>query len=228
MNQLHVLGECAPCRRVVCVTEHGFLELEDFDREANNVGHAIGVFAALMKGQRTPKLLTIRHPNPVRGGGKAPAVSESSIYAVDVFTADEWLRMSCERLGLDVPSAKPFSAFRESMEAASRRAVEDLPAFRARLNAGLAKGQIPVIKTGLDATTGAKEYVWVQIVAWKDDDFAGVLAVQPRHCPGYTNGQMMRVADADVFDRAIFSATEAIEPPLTDVVAMDFGVDLRS
>jgi hypothetical protein len=206
------------------------LEVEEFSSEADhdvNVGHALGVLTTLLGGKtpRAPKLLTIGHPERSEG----PAVADrSSSNAVNAFTADEWLRMSCERLGLDVPSAKPFSALKESMDAASRRAVEDLPAFRARINAGLLDGQIPVIKTGLDTATGTKEYVWVQIIAWNDDEFVGTLAVQPTQCPGFTKGQMMHVPDADVFDRAIFSATEAVEQPLTDVVAMDFGVDLRN
>jgi hypothetical protein len=201
------------------------LEIEEFGDQANDVGNALGILSVLFKTQRAPKLLALRHPEPSDTGH--PERSEGSA-AVDAFTADEWLRMSCERLGLDVPSAKPLSAFRESMDDANRRAIDDLPAFRARLSGGLEDGQVPMIKTGLDTAAGVKEYVWVHVVAWKDDEFVGILAAEPRNCPGYTKGQLMHVADSDVFDRAIFGATEAVERPLTDVVAMDFGMDLRA
>jgi hypothetical protein len=181
------------------------LELEDF---GGTLGQALDAFSVLLRRKRAARLLTI--------------VSSSN--AADV---DEWLRESCARLGLAVPAARPSSAFREAMDAASRYAVAELPELRARLNAGLPDGQLAAIKIGLDSTTGSNEYVWVRVTEWPAGEFAGKLAVQPRNCPGYTLGQPVRVADSDVFDRAIFSNTEgAIQPSLTDVVAMDFGVDL--
>jgi hypothetical protein len=182
------------------------LELEEF---GGALGQAVEVFSVFLKRKRAEKLLTVVPP---------------SGSAVD---RDDWLYESCHLLGLAVPPAKPFSALEESMDAASQRAVGDLPRLRARLNADLPVGQFAMIKTGLDSTTGAKEYVWVRVARWPEGEFVGALAVQPVNCPGYTQGQVIRVADSDVFDRVIFSASEgAIEPSLTDLVAMDFGVDL--
>jgi len=113
------------------------------------------------------------------------------------------------------------------MEEASRRAVEGLPKLRQRLEAGLPNGQICVIKVGLEAAHGGKEFVWVRVTEWSSGTFVGRLEVQPTDCPGYTVGQTMRVADAEVIDCAIVNPMEGpIEPALTDIVAQDFGVDL--
>ena len=184
------------------------VELEEF---GGALGQAVEIFSVFLKRKRAEKLLTIVPPSGA---------------AVD---RDEWLYESCGLLGLAVPPAKPFSALEESMDAASQRAVRELPRLRARLNAGLPDGQFAMIKTGLDSTTGAKEFVWVRVTRWPEGEFVGALVAQPVDCPEYTRGQVIRVADADVFDCVVFSANgNAIEPSLTDLVAMDFGVDLTN
>lgn len=143
--------------------------------------------------------------------------------------ADEWLRESGRRLGMVVPPPLPLSAFNEAMRAASRRAVSDLASFRARLDAGLPAGQFGMVKTGLLATSLGREYVWVQVTEWPAGEFVGTLEVQPVDVRGFTKGQLLRVLDADVFDRAIVSTTDAvIANAPTDIVVMDFGIPLPS
>ena len=183
------------------------LDLEEFGGDGGKLGD---IFSVLLQKKRAAELLHVKPPNGT---------------TVD---KDEWLRVTGRRLGLDTPAAQPFSALDDAMKAASQRAVQTLPALREQLQAGQHEGQIVAIKTVLPTESGTREYVWVTVDEWPPGEFGGTLSVQPTaDCPGFTKGQRMRVADADVFDRAIFSPTEGpIEPALTDIVAQDFGVDL--
>jgi hypothetical protein len=126
-----------------------------------------------------------------------------------------------------IPAPLPLSAFNETMLAASRRASSDLASFRARLEGGLPSGQFAMIKTGLAASVG-REYVWVRVTEWPAGEFVGTLEVEPVDAETFARGQLLRVGDADVFDRAILDAAGGvIEMPLTDGVTMDFGVPVE-
>jgi hypothetical protein len=186
----------------------GPVEVElTLEESGGKQGQVADIFAVLLGGRRPGKLLRVTGP-----GADQP---------------DEWLRDATRRLGMDTPTALPADAFTETMTAASQRAVAGLEGFRARIRSGLPAGQFAVVKTGLATTSESREFVWVRVTDTPDGEFVGTLAVQPSDAPGYTRGQAMRIADKDVYDRAIFDeSTGVVEPALTDVVAQEFGVDL--
>jgi hypothetical protein len=112
---------------------------------------------------------------------------------------------------MPIPAPLPLSAFNETMLAASRRASSDLASCRARLKGELPSGQFAMIKTGLAAGVG-REYVWVRVTEWPAGEFVGTLEVEPVDAEKFARGQLLRVGDADVFDRAILDAAATPEP----------------
>jgi hypothetical protein len=140
---------------------------------------------------------------------------------------DEWLRTTCRRLGQDTPYALGPESLGEAMQAASRRARATLREFRERFARGLPGDHALVVKVALTTTEGTPEYVWIKVTAWDDRGVVGTLETPPQRCPGHTRGQEMRIAAADIFDRAVASPSEGmIDVALTDIVAQEFGVDL--
>ena len=143
-------------------------------------------------------------------------------------TKDEWLRETCRRLGQDAPAPLAPDALEAQMQAASRTAKGTLGEFRERFQLGLPADHTLVIKTGLTTTRGGREYVWIAVRDWtRDGVLIGTLETEPHEVPGLKHGQEMRVPEAEVFDRAIFSKEQGmVEVALTDIVAQEFGVDL--
>lgn len=139
-------------------------------------------------------------------------------------TADEWLRSACRALGQDAPQALPQEAFERVMKEASHRARSTLGVIRERFLTGLPEDHSLSVKLNIPKTT---EYVWVEVQRWKDGVLTGTLTDQPRSSKKYKQGQMMRIPEADVFDRVIISLSKGmVEPSLTDIVALDFGMDV--
>jgi hypothetical protein len=188
-------------------SELGEVQVELTFEEFGGSRAPANIFSMLLGGGRPNKLLRVTGPG-----------SNSS---------DEWLRDATRRLGMDTPAALSADRFLETMTAASQRAVAGLQDFRARIRAGLPQGQFAVVKTGLATTTETREFVWVRVTETPDGEFVGILVSKPSDAPGYEMGQVLRIADKDVYDRGIFSETEGVlEPALTDVVAQEFGVDI--
>ena len=140
---------------------------------------------------------------------------------------DQWLRESCRCLGQDAPKALRADQFEIQMAAASRRAKGTLAALRSRFRAGLEGDEQLLIKVGLSVPTGGREFVWVSVREWNGDLLVGTLETEPHNVPGIKQGQEMRVAESDVFDRTIYSRERGVvEVAMTDIVAQEFGVDV--
>lgn len=140
---------------------------------------------------------------------------------------DLWLRDTCRTLGQDAPDPLPSSALDREIAAAAERARATLPAIRERFCHGLAPDESLLVKVALVTSSGGGEHVWVRVVGWEDDNLSGILESKPHDCSGYTLGQEMRFAASDVEDRCIASKTRGIvEPGLTDIIVLDFGVDI--
>jgi len=114
------------------------------------------------------------------------------------------------------------------MQIASRKARESLAEWRERFRAGLPADQALVVKAGLATTSGGREFVWVKVTEWlQAGTIVGTLESKPRNCPDYQQGQQMQIAEADVFDRAVYGqARSMVVHAPTDIVAEEFGVDL--
>jgi len=140
---------------------------------------------------------------------------------------DLWLRDTCRTLGQDAPDPLPFSALDRELAAAGERARANLPAMRERFQRGLAPDESLMAKVALATSRGGGEHVWVRVVGWENATLSGILESAPHDCPGYTLGQEMRFAESEVEDRCIASEARGIvEPGLTDMIVLDFGVDI--
>jgi len=140
---------------------------------------------------------------------------------------DQWLRESCRCLGQDAPKALGAERFELEMTAASRKAKGTLATLRPRFAAGLPADETFLIKVGLSVPTGGRECVWVSVREWKGETLVGTLETEPHNVPGIKQGQEMRVAEGDVFDRTVYSRERGVvEVAMTDVVAQEFGVDV--
>ena len=194
----------APLEEVVVA-----LEMEEFGGKS---GQLANMFSVILQKKKAAMLLRVKPPKAWSG------------------SADEWLRDACRRLSggtIDIPAPLPWKAFPDTMDAASKRAVANLPELRHRIKSGLPPGHFAVVKWPLTAKSGGREFVWVKVTDAPPGEFVGTLAVQPADVDGYELGQTVRVPDAEVFDRGIFSEDQqVIQPPVTDDVAQDFGVDL--
>jgi hypothetical protein len=140
---------------------------------------------------------------------------------------DTWLRDVCRSLGQNAPDPLPIESLDAEMQIASAKARANLGALREQFQRGLPAGQTLAIKIGLTTTAGGREFVWIKVNEWQDGTLIGTLETQPNECPGFLNGQVMRVPESDVFDRAIGTDKGMIEPALTDIVAQEFGVDVN-
>jgi hypothetical protein len=140
---------------------------------------------------------------------------------------DTWLRDSCRALGHNAPNPLPAASLDAEMQKASEKARATLGAVREQFRRGLPPDQTLAIKIGLTTISGGREFVWIKVNEWGADGIlTGTLETEPTQCPGFLLGQVMRVPESDVFDRAIGTAQGMIDPALTDVVAQEFGVDL--
>jgi hypothetical protein len=103
-----------------------------------------------------------------------------------------------------------------------------LAEWRERFRAGLPADQALAIKVGLATRSDRREFVWVKVTDWlHDGTIVGTLESKPRDCPGYERGREMRIAEADVFDRAFYEQVRGlVAHAATDIVAEEFGVDL--
>ena len=145
-------------------------------------------------------------------------------------TNDAWLRESCRRLGHDAPPPRRLDELETQMQVASRKARETLAEWRERFRSGLPPDQALAIKVGLATTAGRREFVWVRVTDWlQDGTIVGTLESKPRDCPGYECGREMRIAEAEVFDRAFYERAHGmVEHAPTDIVAAEFGIDLQA
>jgi hypothetical protein len=140
---------------------------------------------------------------------------------------DTWLRDSCRLLGQNAPDPLPTEALESEMQKASARAKSTLTDVREQFRRGLPSGQTLAIKIGLTTLEEGREFVWIKVNEWGADGvLTGTLETEPVGVPGFLLGQTLRVPESDVFDRAIGGEGGMIDPPLTDIVAQEFGVDL--
>jgi uncharacterized protein YegJ (DUF2314 family) len=84
--------------------------------------------------------------------------------------------------------------------AASRKARESLPALRAAFQAGLEPGEMLLVKAPFPIPDGGREWMWVEVTAWKGDAIRGVLRNEPTYIPDLQAGQEVEVSEKDVLD----------------------------
>lgn len=140
--------------------------------------------------------------------------------------ADERLRDACRLLGQFAPDPLPFEWFDDTMRAASARARAQLPAFRERIAGGLGEGEQAVVKLGLPARDGGREYVWMRVEQWSADDTIIGPLLTPSKGEKLAAGTEMTVGERDVFDYALLGPDGFEIVARTDIVAQEFGADV--
>jgi uncharacterized protein YegJ (DUF2314 family) len=88
----------------------------------------------------------------------------------------------------------------ERLLAASRRAKERLPALCKDFSEGLAPAEFIQLKAPFATPDGGREWMWVEVTAWKAGKIRGILKNEPFSIPDLHAGQVVEVSQEDVFD----------------------------
>ncbi len=86
------------------------------------------------------------------------------------------------------------------LEAASARAKAKLSALRDDFNKGLAPGETLLVKAPFETPDENQEWMWVEVVRWKENAISGLLMNEPHAILDLHAGQKVEVSQADVFD----------------------------
>lgn len=86
------------------------------------------------------------------------------------------------------------------LEATSKRARANLPTLHKAFATGLAPGEFIQVKAPFDVPTGGREWMWVEIIEWKNGRIKGLLKNEPASIPKLHGGQIVEVREQDVFD----------------------------
>lgn len=88
----------------------------------------------------------------------------------------------------------------EELLEASRKARAKLPELHQAFNAGLQPGELILLKAPFQTPNGGNEWMWVEVVSWRDKHIEGLLKNEPSEIPSLHDGQIVHVQEADVFD----------------------------
>ncbi len=86
------------------------------------------------------------------------------------------------------------------IEAASDRARKKLNSLRSDFNRGLDPGEFIQVKAPFKTPDGGNEWMWVEVLSWKEDVITGLLKNEPFHIPELKAGSEVVVKQSDVFD----------------------------
>ena len=84
--------------------------------------------------------------------------------------------------------------------AASQRAKEKLPMLKQAFLTGLAPGEYIEVKAPFATPDGGQEWMWVEIIAWREEKITGMLKNEPYNIPSLHGGQSVVVNQQDIFD----------------------------
>jgi len=88
----------------------------------------------------------------------------------------------------------------ETMEIAHRKAMDELPTVKERMQRGLPLGSIVYVKHGFPTAHGDREFMWIAVQTWNGNRISGILANDPVDVPGRRTGDRVEIAETDVFD----------------------------
>lgn len=97
------------------------------------------------------------------------------------------------------PNVVSFEVDDAGIEDAKARARESVHEFIARLVAG-EELQHPAVKAALPVDEESTEHVWLSEVRFEEGMFVGVIGNDPQRALGFTAGEVMRVAPAEISD----------------------------
>lgn len=88
----------------------------------------------------------------------------------------------------------------QALTAASEAARARLPALQKAFAQGLAPGEYLLVKAPFETPAGGKEWMWVEVTAWKGDSISGLLKNDPFNIPTLHAGQIVTVKQGGLFD----------------------------
>ena len=88
----------------------------------------------------------------------------------------------------------------QKLLAARDAARARLPALREQFNRGLAPGEYIQVKAPFATDSGGREWMWVEVRAWKGDRIEGTLQNEPDDVKRLRSGQDVVVSQAELFD----------------------------
>ncbi len=88
----------------------------------------------------------------------------------------------------------------QELENASNRARARLSSLRTAFNSGFAPGEFVLVKAPFETPDGEREWMWVEVSAWKGDKIRGLLRNEPFNIPSLHAGQEVEVSEATIFD----------------------------
>lgn len=84
--------------------------------------------------------------------------------------------------------------------AASQKAKDQLPALYKAFTAGLAPGEFIQFKAPFATDDGGNEWMWVEVIEWKEQKIKGLLKNEPLKISNLHGGQIVEIKQKDIFD----------------------------
>lgn len=84
--------------------------------------------------------------------------------------------------------------------AASAEARRRLLALKPAWQAGRKPGEHLLVKGPFETASGGREWMWLEVTAWKGTEISGILANDPEDVPGLRPGAPVSVEEGSVFD----------------------------
>ncbi len=110
----------------------------------------------------------------------------------------------------------------EKIKAASERAKKRLPALKKLFNKGLDTESI-LLKAPFTTDEGGNEWMWIEVVGWKDETIEGILQNDPYYIKNLKSGAKVTVKQADIFDYILYKADGTTEGNETGKLIQKYG-----
>lgn len=88
----------------------------------------------------------------------------------------------------------------EELLAESYKAKAKLPQLQKAFNEGLKPGEYITVKAPFTTDDGSREWMWVEVYKWKDNQIRGLLENEPLNVSHLHAGQTVTVKEEDLFD----------------------------
>lgn len=88
----------------------------------------------------------------------------------------------------------------QELLAASVKAKQDLPKLKQAFARGLSPGEYIQVKAPSRTPNGDNEWMWVEVVRWNSSTIKGTLENEPYNVPDLKAGQVVEIAEDEVFD----------------------------
>ncbi len=134
-----------------------------------------------------------------------------------------WLSHALDRLVGSEHEVRMARTRSEAMQRAHERAIAELPALKARFQAGLGLAQVLFVKHGFPTPAGSAEFMWLAVNRWEGTRLVGQLSNEPREIPGLRLGQTVTLPETDIFDWMIQRPDGEYEGGYTNKVALSEG-----